>query len=138
MRYEPEFDPVHPILGEGTYGTRHYTAPELFGVKNFNGDWTKVDTFAFGVMLYEKLFNKSPPWSSILTKYKDSDEEVSPEDKQKLREMIIAQIDKPLLTMNNNTTDERYKNLIFRLLQSDPDARPSMEEAQNELDKIPI
>lgn len=129
-------EPLSYPLDQGYYGSTFPTAPELFGDKKFTGDLVKVEIFAFGYMLYSLLFKKHPEWTPLVTKHSTEAiyAEVTETTKQQMRESVTRNIDKPkevlevMLQNRELSLEENLGLLIYTMMQTDPQKRPSAEE----------
>lgn len=111
----------------GCYGTRKFTAPELFGVQGFSGDLYKTDIWAFGVTLWRTHFKTDPPWFKDFPKelWDKSITYTQKDDYKKAIAALVAEGKKKPAT----TRQERFEQLIYKLLEPDPALRPTAQEA---------
>ncbi len=121
----------------GFYGTRKFTAPELFGVQGFCGDYCKTDVWAFGLMLYRAYFQKDPPWFAFFPKDKPIKTDYTTKGEyQKAIEQEISLPLKRLLQKKPLGQKERFEAMIYKMLLPNPKKRPTAEEAFKELTDV--
>lgn len=99
-------------------GTPIYMAPELLIGDNYSN---KVDVFAFAMLLYE-LLTLRKPWS----------------DKKDFKEKkfnLVSYIEKGQRpTILDKEISDKFKDLIKRCWETDPNARPTFVDIVNQLD----
>lgn len=121
------------VMDNGFYGAYEYTAPELFGVEKFRGDFKKLDAFAFGYLLYNLHFKQKPKWGEIINEfYKKREKKVPNYVKQVVFDLISESVEKPLQTLlqkQKRSPHEQFSILIYKLLRLDPLERISLPEA---------
>ncbi|MCE5293401.1 MAG: protein kinase [Chlamydiales bacterium] len=115
----------------GRYGTRKYSAPELFGVKNFGSgeDYEKTDVWGLGLTLLRARLANDPTWFKFIPPKGNA---IEYEHKEAYKNAIIEQIDVPLkalLQKKNPTKEEQLDIVIYQMVQSNPDTRLSAKDA---------
>lgn len=140
-------DEPHNVYRLGFYGTLRNSAPELFGNTDFTNqdevDYFKTDIWAFGIMLYQLHFKKSPPWVSVIDSCCEKNtnilKEVTDWDRNKIEEMVQKSIERPLARLNSSkelNEKEQFERLIYQLLRFDPAKRIDAREALSEIATI--
>lgn len=133
----------------GYYGTPAYTAPELFGVKDFHDDYFKLDVWALGMSFYKRRFNDTLPWESIITNCFESKHHLEPEKLKNAQLQVVSLI-------RSTIEDSKYFNhylaekkrgvklplvreidlLIYSMLRLNPMDRITIAQAKDEIRRI--
>lgn len=124
-------------LKSGHYGTRCFTAPELFGVEGFRSRQKEAEMWAFGLMLFHARFKHYPKW--FAKKLTDKDREMSQTLKDAYNQAISDEILPALaalLAKSTLTAEEQFELIIYKLLHPDPTKRLSAENALKELENL--
>lgn len=125
-------------LRSGFHQSLRWTAPELYAVKNFTGDYFKAEVFAAGVILYQIYHQKQPPWMKLI-KF-----DAVKSDVRAMQQAVIKEIKPQLealtakrktgnktgkkLQQDNLSTTEKLQLVICSMLISNPRDRPSANE----------
>jgi len=123
----------------GYYGTHTYTAPEVFGRDNYDGDFQKADVWALGCTLYQLCYKEAPPWTNLLNEYHSENKFVTEEFRADFNNMIeefVAEELKKLPEEGARSKEEKLKALLFQMLRADPALRINMQSARNEMQTI--
>ena len=121
---------------DGRYGTRKYSAPELFGVRGFCGDYQKTDVWGLGLTLLRARLAGDPTWFQFIP---PKNAPVTYQNKRDYKDAIVQQIDLPLkalLEKKNLTKEEQLDLVIYQMVQSDPDNRPTAAKALTLANKL--
>jgi serine/threonine protein kinase len=120
----------------GFYGSLDFTPPEVFGVSPpFNGNFFKVESWAFGIFLYEFFFKERLPWGTWLRNFYVTQREPQSIDRGEFFAKIYLFLDEKLKGTENPALTQ-VQILIRELLNSSPEHRPSMQEVVDRLCKI--
>jgi serine/threonine protein kinase len=124
------------LMRLGNYGTVAFTAPELYGVANFTGDFYALDVWALGGVLYELFHRKPLPWSKIIDEHEktnfDKDKEQYKDSallhqaQAALKKHIESEVEAPLAALEkkaNKTAAEQYEYIFLSMLRLAPDKR---------------
>ena len=126
------------------YGTIYYTAPELFGEKDFSGDPFKLEILALGYVLYCLNFEKQPPWSDLLWSYYDLRRfhTITQRAKKRMHTLVKKDIEAAYATLTEEektrplTPKERYRSLIYQMLRFDPALRLDLPKVLETLQNL--
>jgi hypothetical protein len=122
------------------------TAPELLGIRNFQGDAFKVEAYAVGFLLYQIIYGKEAPWGSIAAQYfarkyplgppqREAQALLSQQVGDHVRE-VFARLDERNRTQQSLNPMERCEKVVAHLLNPDPALRWSVVQAKEELHAI--
>lgn len=119
-----KIEEIRSIIHNGIYGTIEFTAPELFGNKDFDGDFFKVEIWALGCLFYSIVQKKSLPWTPIMkeARSKKIDQEIIAQMHLKIKETIEQEHFS--IKGKKRSTKEDYLLLIYDMLRLDPALRP--------------
>ena len=124
----------------GIYGTLIFTAPELIATKEFHGDPTKLEVWAFGSMLYTIFKGKKPSWQSqILENLARQNLPITSKQIADMNRLICKEIEEPYLQLKQKTTrswQEEIDYLICCSLHLCPEDRWTMKQICQHLEKI--
>ncbi|MBS0655204.1 MAG: protein kinase, partial [Verrucomicrobia bacterium] len=115
-------------MEEGYYGSIWFTAPELYGDKNFKGDLFKVETWALGVLLHY-LFRGPPSWIALFPQsWKNGalEKKVTSQQQIDMFNKIRTGVEdkrKQLLSIKNRSVSSEYMLLIYDMMRLDPQLR---------------
>ena len=131
------------VFDMGYYGSIDYTPPEVFGQKNFTGDFFKADMWALGCTLLT-LHAPMPSWSLILKYFfkKRKESAVADYVQQEVRRLIIDAVEKPLERLQEEaksrelTLQERYTMLVYHFMRLDPSLRYTAAQGLEELTEL--
>ncbi|MBS0635039.1 MAG: protein kinase [Verrucomicrobia bacterium] len=126
-------------LKTGHYGTRSFTAPELFGVEGFRSRQKEAEMWAFGLMLFQARFKKYPNWFALKLTDKDKvmTEGLKEAYKKAISDEVLPALEK-LLAKPLRSREEQFDLLIYQLLHPDPLKRLSATGALEALLHIAI
>lgn len=132
------FSTLNDHMQKGFYGHPSYTAPELFGSRQFSGSIQKVEAFAFGLSLYELLEKELPSWTKFLRIAAYEPESVTEKQQLHLKTQIdeFLNNEKALLPSIKCPHEMKVKELFLTLLDCDPQKRPSFPEVITQLNQI--
>lgn len=131
------FEPPNHIIRRGYYGSIVFTAPELFGNKNFTGNFFKVEVYALGFVLYQLFFKQTPVWASFLIQCHKDKVVVTDEQKQYFLAQVKNEIDAWLQKNPFPTSpSDRIKSIIFSMMQSDPARRPTIFDCLEQVQRF--
>lgn len=136
--YNPESHAPYFTFERPFYQAALYTPPELFGTPDFEGDYYKVEAFAFGYILYKLLFNKEGHWEEVIQQAFNAYGPISKDAKQDFIDDLEHQVEKPykeLCEARENTPLTQLKLLVFSLLRIKPEERLSIIQFCEELQK---
>jgi serine/threonine protein kinase len=118
----------------GHYGTRSSTAPEIFGIRGFQGYFQGAELWAFGLMLYRCFIKSEIAWRHLLEI--DSVLKVTKEQKEEMKRIIFQEIEVPLkalLEKKSLTKEEQFHCLIFKMIRQKSADRLDLKQVIQEL-----
>lgn len=124
------------IFKEGFYATIDATAPELFGNKSFQGDYSKLDLWALGLLLHQMYFRKLHPWSKMLTECYRREEVVSQQHWDFFASSYMKYIVDSLQRTMGSNKHSSYIQFIIGLLGWQAERRPDLGACLKEIRRI--
>ncbi len=137
--FSTKIDTKNDLVKRGIYGAARYTAPELFGLKKFQGDMKKVEIFALGLSFYEIIERWLPNWTRIPAGWLISDNDINEESIKTYQESVqkfVAEEKEKNKKCDQELREVQLKKLILEMIELDPKKRPSFQEIADGLSHI--